>query len=121
MKAGGTKPRVYVSKLMANRTAGLPKQKLRNVLPEARPSEKHVSYFRHRHPQQGQEIPRRRVKEENMNAITAVEYHPTIKDLPVGERPRERLKKHGASSLSNAELLAIILRTGVGGIRCAGG
>jgi DNA repair protein RadC len=46
---------------------------------------------------------------------TALEYHPTIKDLPVGERPRERLKKYGAGSLSNAELLAIILRTGVGG------
>jgi DNA repair protein RadC len=51
-----------------------------------------------------------------MNTNTAaLEYHPTIKDLPVGERPRERLKKYGAGSLSNAELLAIILRTGVGG------
>lgn len=50
-----------------------------------------------------------------MNTVTTVEYHPTIKDLPVGERPRERLKKYGAGSLSNAELLAIILRTGVGG------
>ena len=46
---------------------------------------------------------------------TALEYHPTIKDLPVEERPRERLKKYGAGSLANAELLAIILRTGVGG------
>ena len=50
-----------------------------------------------------------------MNTRTALEYHPTIKDLPAGERPRERLKKYGAGSLSNAELLAIILRTGVGG------
>ncbi|MFQ5812107.1 MAG: DNA repair protein RadC [Anaerolineae bacterium] len=50
-----------------------------------------------------------------MNTQTVLEYHPTIKDLPVGERPRERLKKYGAGSLSNAELLAIILRTGVGG------
>jgi DNA repair protein RadC len=50
-----------------------------------------------------------------MNTTTVVEYHPTIKDLPVGERPRERLKKYGPGSLSNAELLAIILRTGVGG------
>lgn len=40
------------------------------------------------------------------------EYHPTIRDLPTTERPRERLKEHGAGSLSNAELLAIILRTG---------
>ena len=44
-----------------------------------------------------------------------VEYHPTIKELPLSERPRERLKKYGAGSLSTAELLAIILRTGVGG------
>jgi len=36
----------------------------------------------------------------------------TIKELPVNERPRERLEKFGADSLSDAELLAIILRTG---------
>lgn len=36
----------------------------------------------------------------------------TIKDLPVDNRPRERLAAHGPASLSNAELLAIILRTG---------
>jgi len=35
-----------------------------------------------------------------------------IKDLPVEERPRERLIKYGVNALSNAELLAIILRTG---------
>ena len=35
-----------------------------------------------------------------------------IKDLPIEERPRERLIGFGASSLSNAELLAILLRTG---------
>jgi len=35
-----------------------------------------------------------------------------IKDLPLEERPRERLVKHGPSALANAELLAIILRTG---------
>ncbi|NEZ45660.1 JAB domain-containing protein [Clostridium niameyense] len=35
-----------------------------------------------------------------------------IKDLPKGERPQERLIKYGAEVLSNAELLAIILRTG---------
>ena len=38
-----------------------------------------------------------------------------IRDLPVGERPRERLERYGAEALSTAELLAIILRTGVGG------
>ncbi len=35
-----------------------------------------------------------------------------IKDLPVDERPREKLKTKGAESLSNEELIAIILRTG---------
>ncbi len=41
-----------------------------------------------------------------------VEYHPLIKDLPLSERPRERLQHYGPSSLSTSELLAIILRTG---------
>lgn len=36
----------------------------------------------------------------------------TIKDLPVKERPRERLMQHGPGQLANTELLAIILRTG---------
>jgi len=36
----------------------------------------------------------------------------SIKDWPEDERPRERLLKHGAGSLSEAQLLAIILRTG---------
>ena len=35
-----------------------------------------------------------------------------IRDLPLEERPRERLLLEGAAFLSNAELLAIILRTG---------
>ncbi|MCL1991224.1 MAG: DNA repair protein RadC [Defluviitaleaceae bacterium] len=35
-----------------------------------------------------------------------------IKELPVEERPRERLMAYGAHALSNAELLAIVLRTG---------
>lgn len=39
----------------------------------------------------------------------------SIKDWPEGERPRERLLKDGAHSLSAAQLLAIILRTGGGG------
>ncbi|MGD1996013.1 MAG: DNA repair protein RadC [Anaerolineae bacterium] len=42
-------------------------------------------------------------------------YHPTIKELPVQDRPRERLARLGAGSLSTPELLAIVLRTGVGG------
>ncbi|PFH90240.1 MULTISPECIES: DNA repair protein RadC [unclassified Bacillus (in: firmicutes)] len=35
-----------------------------------------------------------------------------IKDFPKDERPRERLLKFGPSSLSNQDLLAILLRTG---------
>lgn len=39
----------------------------------------------------------------------------TVKDMPEHERPRERLQRHGPEALSTPELLAIILRTGVGG------
>lgn len=42
-------------------------------------------------------------------------YSPMIRDLASTERPRERLKNYGPPSLSNAELLAILLRTGVKG------
>ncbi len=35
-----------------------------------------------------------------------------IKDLPINERPRERLINNGAENLSNEELLAILLKTG---------
>jgi DNA repair protein RadC len=38
-----------------------------------------------------------------------------IKDLPEDERPREKLLKYGADKLSDAELLAILLRTGTKG------
>ena len=38
-----------------------------------------------------------------------------IKDLPDTERPRERLATHGAQSLRDAELIAILLRTGLQG------
>jgi DNA repair protein RadC len=40
------------------------------------------------------------------------DYQPLIHDLPVNERPRERLEHYGAKALSNAELLAIMLRVG---------
>jgi DNA repair protein RadC len=36
----------------------------------------------------------------------------TIKDLPLSERPREKLYSYGVETLSNAELLAILIRTG---------
>ena len=38
-----------------------------------------------------------------------------ISDWPLGERPRERLLAHGAAALSDAELLAVVLRTGIRG------
>ena len=38
-----------------------------------------------------------------------------INDWPEGERPREKLIQRGAAALSDAELLAIFLRTGVTG------
>ena len=38
-----------------------------------------------------------------------------ITDWPVDERPREKLLQRGSASLSDAELLAIFLRTGVSG------
>ena len=38
-----------------------------------------------------------------------------IKDWPIQQRPRERLISEGAAALSDAELLAVFLRTGVKG------
>lgn len=38
-----------------------------------------------------------------------------ITDMPEDERPREKLLKRGAQSLTDAELLAIFLRTGITG------
>ena len=39
----------------------------------------------------------------------------TFKDLPPGMRPREKLVARGASALGDAELLALLLRTGLPG------
>jgi len=39
----------------------------------------------------------------------------TVHEMPVDEKPRERLQRYGAESLSDAELVAIILRTGIKG------
>ncbi|MDY7094323.1 MAG: DNA repair protein RadC [Acidobacteriota bacterium] len=36
----------------------------------------------------------------------------TIHEMPTQERPRERLLRHGSQTLSEAELLAVLLRTG---------
>ncbi len=35
-----------------------------------------------------------------------------IKDIPIGERPRERAIKYGINSLSNEDLISIIIKTG---------
>ncbi|MCC7358211.1 MAG: DNA repair protein RadC [Anaerolineales bacterium] len=40
---------------------------------------------------------------------------PRITDLPAVDRPRERLAREGATALSSAELLAILLRVGIAG------
>jgi len=43
------------------------------------------------------------------------DYMLRMSDLPASELPRERLRKHGPQALSDAELLAILLRVGVQG------
>ena len=40
----------------------------------------------------------------------------SIKEWPEDERPREKLLRQGPGGLSDAELLAIFLRTGVSGL-----
>ena len=35
-----------------------------------------------------------------------------MKELPISERPYEKLEMYGANTLSNAELLAIIIKSG---------
>jgi DNA repair protein RadC len=39
----------------------------------------------------------------------------SIKELPLATRPREKLLAHGAQALADAELVALLLRTGAGG------
>ncbi len=38
-----------------------------------------------------------------------------IREMPQEERPREKLAAHGASALTDPELIAILLRTGMTG------
>ena len=42
----------------------------------------------------------------------------TIKELPDTERPYEKCLLYGAGSLSDAELISVIIRTGSRGERC---
>lgn len=44
------------------------------------------------------------------------EYRLRIREFAEGDRPRERLRDHGPEALSDAELLAILLRVGVVGM-----
>jgi DNA repair protein RadC len=46
------------------------------------------------------------------STMKATYYNQRIKDWPEDERPRERLLQFGENSLSDAQLLAIVLRTG---------
>ena len=43
-------------------------------------------------------------------------YHLRIREMPLSELPRERMRDYGPNALSDAELLAILLRVGVSGI-----
>ncbi len=49
------------------------------------------------------------VKEMNEQSLTS---KVKIKDLPIEERPREKLLKFGADCLSDVELLAILIASG---------
>jgi DNA repair protein RadC len=45
--------------------------------------------------------------------VSTEPLHPLmIKELPVDERPREKMRQIGAQAMGNSELLAILLRTG---------
>ena len=50
-----------------------------------------------------------------MSTGSVLDYEVTIHEMPTGERPRERLKEYGPRTLSNTELIAILLRTGMQG------
>jgi len=40
------------------------------------------------------------------------EYRPSVREWPASEQPREKLEQYGPGALSNAELIAILLRVG---------
>ena len=45
------------------------------------------------------------------------ENYLTVKELPVSERPYEKCERYGTEALSDAELLAVIIRTGTKKVR----
>jgi DNA repair protein RadC len=68
-----------------------------------------------------QKINLNQLKKENMNVNYGDSSNVSngsgrLKDQPAGERPRERLVQHGAAALSAAELIAILVRTGLRGV-----
>src|SRR6266496_2349763 len=50
-----------------------------------------------------------------MRNLPAMNQGMRLKDQPASERPRERLVARGADALSHAELIGILLRTGLKG------
>jgi DNA repair protein RadC len=52
------------------------------------------------------------MRENNKKNTEGKGYRNTIRNWPEGERPREKLYAHGPAMLSDAELLAILIRTG---------
>src|SRR5512139_2042406 len=51
-----------------------------------------------------------------MKNVSSVKYDSmTIHDLPVADRPRERLQRLGVEALSAQEILAVILGRGIAG------
>src|SRR5438128_8616266 len=60
-------------------------------------------------------VPAARARRTRESSPTDAAPRYTVKSLPADERPRERLLKAGADSLSDGELLAIVLRTGLVG------
>ncbi len=52
-------------------------------------------------------------EQEEKETFEASRFHNrTVKEMRPDEQPREKLMKYGGESLSDAELLAILLRTG---------
>ncbi len=51
----------------------------------------------------------------NSPTIRPPGQQPRIREMPAEERPREKLAAHGATALTSAELIAILLRTGIPG------
>lgn len=49
---------------------------------------------------------------DNLEVKLEVDKRYTIKDLPLSERPQEKLISYGVEALSNAELLALIIKIG---------